>query len=144
MRSLTCKYNLSPILHITWPLSGRTRYQVSLILVACYTAWGGCHSSLKLPRLRQYGRNRCYVSCISFSVPQDIWEANLTAFHPPARDFMTVSKFLSYSRSRCYRKCPFKHVCTRFSEWVSIPASDWAKKTCQYLPSDVNIGSSFS
>lgn len=97
----------------------------------------------ELPRLQQRGRNRCYVSRISFSVPRDIWEANSTAFHPPARDFMTVGKFLSYLRSRCYRKCPFMRVCTGLSKWVSIPASDWAKKTCQYLPSAVNIGSGF-
>lgn len=114
--SLTCNCNLSPILHITWPLSRRTRYQVSVIPVAYCTARGGCHSSLKLPRLQQRGRNCCYVSRISFSVPQDIWEANPTAFHPPARDFMTVGKFLSYLRSRCYRKCPFMRVCTGLSK----------------------------
>ena len=144
MRSLTCSCNLSPILHITWPPSERDALPSFSNSGAYCTARGCCHSSLKQPRLQQRGRNRCYVSRISFSVPRDIWEANPTTFHPPARDFMTVGKFLSYLRSRCYRKCPLMRVCTGLSKWVSILASDWAKKTCQYLPSDVNIGSSFS
>lgn len=143
MRSLTCNCNLPPILHVAWPPAERPQYRVSVVPVAYRTARGGCRSSRELPRLQQRGRNRCYVGRISFSVPRDIWEANSTAFHPPARDFMTVGKFLSYLRSRCYRKCPFVRVCTGLSKWVSIPASDWAKKTCQYLPSDVNIGSGF-